>query len=222
MLKSEFNNDYSILDFQEDADMFNDISGSSTACTKKDIGNQIALMQEEVQETYDAYVKGNMVETLDGCIDTLYVALGLLQKLNNLGIDTEGAMRRVAYDNIQKFPISEMVAEETVKMYSEKGIEVLSKYDVLHNVYVIKDMNDKVKKPWGFMPTDLSQYVSIDCYMIKNIEGIEYKAVESKESCEGCSFFGNDEFGNYCDFPNFDESNCAAIIWVKHKVEVKE
>jgi hypothetical protein len=164
MLKSEFNNDYSILDFQDDADMFNDISGSSTACTKKDIGNQIALMQEEVQETYDAYLNGDMVETLDGCIDTLYVTLGLLQKLNNLGIDTEGAMRKVAYDNIQKFPISEMVAEETIKMYSEKGVEVISKYDVLHNAYVIKDMNDKVKKPLGFIPTDLIQYVPVNCY----------------------------------------------------------
>jgi hypothetical protein len=164
MSKYKSSNDYSILDFQNDADMFNDISGSSTACTKKDIGNQITLMQEEVQETYDAYVKGNMVETLDGCIDTLYVTLGLLQKLNNLGIDTEGAMQQVAYDNIQKFPICEIVAEETVKMYSEKGIEVISKYDVLHDAYVIKDMNDKVKKPLGFMPTDLTQYVPVNCY----------------------------------------------------------
>jgi hypothetical protein len=164
MLKSEFNNAYSILDFQNDADLFNDISGSASACTKKDIGNQIALMQEEVQETYDAYVKGDLVETLDGCIDTLYVTLGLLQKLNNLGIDTEGAMQQVALDNLQKFPISEMVAKKTVKMYSEKGIEVISKYDVLHDVYVIKDMNDKVKKPLGFMPTNLSQYVFVNCY----------------------------------------------------------
>jgi hypothetical protein len=164
MLKSEFNNDYSILDFQDDADMFNDISGSSTACTKKDIGNQIALMQEEVQETYDAYIKGDLVETLDGCIDTLYVTLGLLQKLNNLGIDTEGAMQQVAYDNLQKFPKSEIVAKETIKMYSEKGITVISKYDKYSDVYVIKDVNDKVKKPLGFIPTDLIQYVPVNCY----------------------------------------------------------
>jgi predicted HAD superfamily Cof-like phosphohydrolase len=155
---------YDILYFQEGADMFNNISGSSTDCTKRDIGNQIALMQEEVQETYCAYLDGDMVETLDGCIDTLYVTLGLLQKLNNLGIDTVGAMRQVAYDNLLKFPTSEMVAEETVKMYSEKGIEVISKYDVLHDAYVIKDMNDKVKKPLGFIPTDLSQYVFANCY----------------------------------------------------------
>jgi predicted HAD superfamily Cof-like phosphohydrolase len=168
MSKYKSSNAYSILYFQESADMFNDISGSSTACTKKDIGNQIALMQEEVQETYDAYLNGDMVETLDGCIDTLYVTLGLLQKLNNLGIDTEGAMQQVAYDNIQKFPTSEMVAEETVKMYSEKGIEVISKYDVLHDVHVIKDMNDKVKKPLGFIPTNLSQYVPVNCYYKKD------------------------------------------------------
>jgi hypothetical protein len=168
MLKSEFNNDYSILDFQDDADMFNDISGSSTACTKKDIGNQIALMQEEVQETYDAYIKGDLVETLDGCIDTLYVTLGLLQKLNNLGIDTEGAMQQVAYDNLQKFPKSEIVAKETIKMYSEKGITVISKYDKYSDVYVIKDVNDKVKKPLGFMPTNLSQYVPVNCYYKEN------------------------------------------------------
>jgi hypothetical protein len=164
MSKYKFSNTYSILDFQDDANIFNDISGSSTACAKKDIGNQIALMQEEVQETYDAYLNGDMVETLDGCIDTLYVTLGLLQKLNNLGIDTEGAMQQVALDNLQKFPICEIVAKETVKMYSEKGIEVISKYDVLHDVHVIKDMNDKVKKPLGFIPTDLIQYVPVNCY----------------------------------------------------------
>jgi predicted HAD superfamily Cof-like phosphohydrolase len=164
MPKYKSSSTYPILFFQNDADLFNDISGSASACTKKDIGNQIALMQEEVQETYDAYVKGDLVETLDGCIDTLYVTLGLLQKLNNLGIDTEGAMQQVALDNLQKFPTSEMVAKETVKMYSEKNIEVISEYDVLHDAYVIKDMNDKVKKPLGFMPTDLTQYVPVNCY----------------------------------------------------------
>jgi hypothetical protein len=164
MPKYKSSSTYPILFFQNDADLFNDISGSASACTKKDIGNQIALMQEEVQETYDAYVKGDLVETLDGCIDTLYVTLGLLQKLNNLGIDTEGAMQQVALDNLQKFPTCEIVAKETVKMYSEKGIEVISKYDILHNAYVIKDMNDKVKKPLGFIPTNLSQYVFANCY----------------------------------------------------------
>jgi hypothetical protein len=168
MSKYKSSNAYSILYFQESADMFNDISGSSTACTKKDIGNQIALMQEEAQETYDAYVKGDLVETLDGCIDTLYVTLGLLQKLNNLGIDTEGAMQQVAYDNLQKFPKSEIVAKETIKMYSEKGIEVISEYNVLHDLGVIKDMNDKVKKPLGFIPTNLIQYVPVNCYYKKD------------------------------------------------------
>ena len=164
MSEYKLNNTYTILDFQEDADMFNNISGSSKAYTKKDIGNQIALMQEEVQETYDAYLNGNMVETLDGCIDTLYVTLGLLQKLNNLGIDTDGAMRQVASDNLEKFPTSDIVAKETVTMYSEKGVAVVSKYDVLFSAYVIKDANDKVKKPKGFTATDLSKYVPVDCY----------------------------------------------------------
>jgi hypothetical protein len=164
MPKYKSSSTYPILFFQNDADLFNDISGSASACTKKDIGNQIALMQEEVQETYDAYIKGDLVETLDGCIDTLYVTLGLLQKLNNLGIDTKGAMQQVAYDNLQKFPKSEIVAKETIKMYSEKGIEVISEYNVLHDLGVIKDMNDKVKKPLGFIPTDLSGYVFVNCY----------------------------------------------------------
>jgi hypothetical protein len=58
--------------------------------------------------------------------------------------------------------------------------------------------------------------------MIKNIEGIEYKAVEGKDSCEGCAFLYKDGIDLTCTFPNFTETNCETTIWIKHEVEVKE
>jgi hypothetical protein len=59
-------------------------------------------------------------------------------------------------------------------------------------------------------------------HMIKNIEGIEYEAVEGKDSCEGCAFLYKDGIDLTCTFPNFTETNCETTIWIKHEVEVKE
>ena len=64
--------------------------------------------------------------------------------------------------------------------------------------------------------------------MIKNIGGIEYKAVKNEESCSGCAFYNNNN--NNCtlnDIKNLDvdtEYYCGdnETIWIKHEVEVKE
>ena len=95
---------YSISTFKRSADKFNTISGSAQKTSAVDIMNQIKLMQEETEETTEAYKQGDITGVLDGCVDVLYVTLGLLQKLQNAGVDTEGAMKQVAQDNLKKFP----------------------------------------------------------------------------------------------------------------------
>ena len=155
----QYTTQYTILNLQQDADKFNDISGSSRKVTDIDLKNQIELMKEEVKETNDAFEVDDIVGVLDGCIDTLYVTLGLLQKLKNLGIDTEGAMKQVAEDNLSKFPSSLQEAIESIIFYQNIGTEINLVDNKEHKVYVLKDQNDKVRKPKGFIGTDLSKYV---------------------------------------------------------------
>ena len=150
---------YTVLNLQQDADKFNDISGSAQKVSKDDIKNQIALMEEEVKETFDDFEAKDLVGVLDGCIDTIYVTLGLLQKLKNLGVDTDGAMKQVAEDNLSKFPSSLQEAIDSIISYQNQGDNVSMKQNKEHRVYVLKDQNDKVRKPKGFVGTDLSKYV---------------------------------------------------------------
>lgn len=152
-------NAYTILDFQNSADNFNIISGGANKISKWDILNQIQLIQEEVQETVDGFNAEDLTAVLDGCIDTLYTALGLLQKLKELGIDTQGAMKQVADDNLSKFPVTLKEVTETIEMYTDKEVAVTLLYNSAFDVHVIKDMNDKVKKPKNFVSTDLNKYV---------------------------------------------------------------
>jgi len=155
----QYTTQYTVLNLQQGADKFNDISGSARKVTDVDLKNQIELIKEEVKETNDAFEADNIVGVLDGCIDTLFVTLGLLQKLKNLGIDTEGAMKQVAEDNLSKFPSSYQVALESSSEYLHKYIDVSVEQNEEHQVYVLKDQNDKVRKPKGFVGTDLSKYV---------------------------------------------------------------
>lgn len=157
----QYTTQYTVLNLQQDADKFNDISGSARKVTDIDLKNQIELMKEEVKETNDDFEVGNIVGVLDGCIDTLYVTLGLLQKLKNLGIDTEGAMKQVAQDNLSKFTSSFEAAIDSVIIYKFLNVELQMEENKEHQVYVLKDQNDKVRKPKGFVGTDLSKYVPV-------------------------------------------------------------
>lgn len=150
---------YTIQDFQIDQDAFNEISGQAFKTTKQDIENQLKLIYEEVGETREAIRDNNVVGILDGLVDTLYVTLGALQKLSNLGVDVNGAMRQVAEDNLKKFADEEMIANNSMDSYFEKGIKVRTEYNSKYRVFVIKDESDKVRKPLDFVSTDLSNYV---------------------------------------------------------------
>ena len=150
---------YTIQDFQIDQDAFNEISGQAFKTTKQDIENQLKLIYEEVGETRDAIRDNDVVGTLDGLVDTLYVTLGALQKLSNLGVDVNGALRQVAEDNLSKFTDEEDIANNSMQDYFEKGTKVRTEYNAKYRVFAIKDENDKVRKPLDFVSTELSKYV---------------------------------------------------------------
>jgi hypothetical protein len=152
--------DYNISDFQMDCFAFNEIANKHNKTTLKDIEFQYKLILEETKEIKDKGIdKNNVKEVLDGAIDVMVTALGLLQKLEHLGIDVNKAMRDTAYNNLTKYPSKELTAIQTAMMYEEEGSVVNVEYNSEYELFVVKNWNDKVMKPIGFESNDLSNCI---------------------------------------------------------------
>lgn len=160
MQNPKFDTAYTIANFKEQQDQFNIISGAVNKLTLADIINQDKIMQSEFQEQHDAIAARDATELIDGCIDSLFTTLGMLQKLEGLNVNVNAAMKQVAMDNLDKFPKTEQEARDTVTFYANKNIECYYLYMKEFDCYVVKDMNGKVRKPYNFKPTDLSKYVT--------------------------------------------------------------
>jgi hypothetical protein len=151
---------YNISDFQLDCYAFNEIAGKHKLTSLKDIEFQYKLIAEETKEIKDKGIdQNNAKEVLDGVIDVMVTALGLLQKLEYLGVDGNRAMRDTAYNNLTKYPVKELTAIQTAQKYEEDGIMVMVEYNSLYDLFVIKNMHDKVMKPIDFESNDLSNCI---------------------------------------------------------------
>lgn len=155
--------DYDISEFQMDCYAFNDIAGKDTQCSLKDIESQYNLILEETKEIKEKGIdKNNAKEVVDGVADVLVTALGLVQKLENLGVDMNKALRDTAYNNLTKYPSDERIAIETAQKYEQEGVQVKVEYNSEYELFVIKNMKDKVMKPVGFESNDLSDCIPED------------------------------------------------------------
>jgi hypothetical protein len=155
--------DYNISDFQDDCYAFNEIAGKDKLCTLKDIEFQYNLILEETKEIKEKGIdKNNAKEVTDGVVDVLVTALGLVQKLEHLGVDMNKAMRDTAYNNLTKYPSDEYIAIQTAQMYEQDGVQVTVEYNSEYELFVIKNMKDKVMKPVGFESNDLSNCIPED------------------------------------------------------------
>ena len=143
---------------------FNEIAGNNLDTSLASFEAQQKCLVEEVREISEGIANKDVEEVLDGVVDTLYVAIGMLHKLKEMGIDVEEAMKRIGENNLSKFPeASNYVINSTVDTYREKGINLkysLSKSPIDYfKVVVFKDENSKVKKPYGFESVTLSDLV---------------------------------------------------------------
>lgn len=156
------NFDKNTFNYQDLADYvyaFNSISGQRTKTEFSDVVNQIKLIEEETTELCEARDANDYVEILDACVDILYVTIGLMQKLENKGVDVKGAMHRVCKDNHLKFPVSVENAMATLEYYHKQDVEVEVHYNDEYNVFIVKDENNKVRKPVFFTRTTLAEFV---------------------------------------------------------------
>ena len=156
--------DYDFQAFIEEVYQFNDIADEARGkgeTTLEDLKNQYKVIHEEVLELGDALIHNNPVKVLDGVVDTLVTVLGMARQLEDLGFDVLGACQQVAFDNLMKYPLTESVAIDTQKFYLDKGINTTYQESIteLGKRYVILDINKKVRKPYNFVGTDLTDYV---------------------------------------------------------------
>lgn len=143
----------------ESVKKFNNIAGNQDLSIKGFRNQQGYVHEEAIKEVNDALRDNNVVKLLDGVIDGLYTIFGQLQKLEMLGCNIYGAAEKVCNDNLNKYPISKEEAQKTVLHYNSKNIHVTYQYNPEYKRYVIKDTNQKVRKPYNFVATDLTEYV---------------------------------------------------------------
>jgi len=137
---------------------FNSISGSIQETSLESFSGQLSFIREEFNELEEAFDDSDNVEALDACVDILVTVMGYMQKMQyTTGANIAHAMNLIAENNLSKYPKDRSVAEQTVQMYTDKGIETYYTYNEDYQVYVIRDkVTGKVKKPVGFQPVDLS------------------------------------------------------------------
>ena len=151
-----------IKDFTDKCYLFNKVAGKDNLFDKQSIQEQVNLIKEEVDETQEGLDNNDLMELADGAIDVLVTTLGLIQKLEALGIDMNKAASIIAENNLSKFTKDYQVVESTIQHYNEKGETV---YPVFYNpekLYAIERLSDnKVMKPVGFVSADISSCIPV-------------------------------------------------------------
>lgn len=159
---------YDMEEFKSDCWRFNSIAGKSTSLSPADIKKQLDLIQEELNETYAALEALDYTKILDGYCDVLVTTFGLGQQLENLGIRTNLACQDTADNNLSKFiwegddvEAALILVTQSLDNLKSQGVESSAWFSSIDSCYVIKDTNNKIRKPVNFKSNDLSQYIPI-------------------------------------------------------------
>lgn len=150
---------YSVEDFENDCNSFNLIAGKAHNTSHQDLLLQMRLIEEETKELRQALEENNPKEVLKEAIDLQVVLFGLFQRLKYLKFAVRDAMVEVAANNFSKFPADKEVAQATIDALQASGVAATAKFNNINQVYVIKDDKDKVRKPVGYKPVDLDNFV---------------------------------------------------------------
>lgn len=160
---------YNMNEFYNEVDAFNYLKGwnenadYSPATMSQLIEGQLLRIQEELKETFKAHSEKDDVEILDGAVDILVTAVGLIQLLSRTETDVLGAMQEVARNNLMKFTEVLSKAEETRDYYKSKGedCEIHTVYkDDKGTIYaVLRKSDGKLMKPINHPRVELSKYL---------------------------------------------------------------
>lgn len=150
--------DYALLEFKRKCNDFNVISGKTGVPSSDDLKNQVRLITEESKELLEAFENEPLINTLQELTDVLVVSFGLLEQFRKLNYDVDGALLAVADCNLSKFTKDEEQAVQSSEYYNDKGITVDVEYNKDYDAYVLKDENNKVRKPLKFKKVNLEEF----------------------------------------------------------------
>lgn len=151
---------------------FNTISGAINETSSRAFVEQYSYIREEFNElattlgeggNYPLSLESYMLEpALDDCLDIVITVFGFLQKLEQLGIDVNGAAIATANNNLDKYPVRPAVAYETVERKLREGVVCTANFHAEYGVYVIRNTeNGKVVKPYNFVPNNLNSFIPL-------------------------------------------------------------
>lgn len=157
------NEGYTILNLFNDTDKFNRIAGTYDDLGWDSFTNQMLIIKEEFNEFIEGHCSEDLVEVVDGIVDSYITLFGYQRKLEEkYGIDFSAIMQKIAENNLSKFLPGDNYAlvSETITSYLNKGQQVISEYNPDYDVFVIRDaVTKKVKKPINFVPVDITKEV---------------------------------------------------------------
>lgn len=130
-----------------DQKKFMDITGQKPG---EDMVNlYMDLVTEELQELYEAFGAGDNVGMADGCIDLIYVTIGLL---HSMGLEPQALWNEVQRSNMSKFLV------EACVFCGTKGCEHCNGTGEFFKV--LRREDGKILKGPKYSPPDLASIVA--------------------------------------------------------------
>lgn len=123
---------------------------------------QSKLLVEESSETIEAITHGDMVELLDGAVDTFVILSKLMDMLEKAGFDVEGGIQQIIDNNQKKIFNSYFEACEAKEKLEERdNKEYYIETAVLNGLsfYTVRREDGKIAKPVGFVAVELKEFV---------------------------------------------------------------
>lgn len=139
----------------QNAPIAGDVEGTIAKITR-----QSAFVVEEAKEIQDGAVANDIIEILDGHLDTRFVNDQIGVYLESLGVNLKGAWKEVCRSNDSKFSTDlDMMARSCAK-FAEEGVEVHVVESPIPGVYVLKRRSDgKIMKPINFSEPNLRPFI---------------------------------------------------------------
>ena len=151
-----------IEQLKQDTYNFNRIAGTDIETSYQSFCQQYKVLYEEVKEVGDGIDARDLTEVVDGVIDTIVVAFGMWQKLEDLGVDMGKVAELIGQNNLSKYPSlrDDSVVQATIDKYKAQDIEVVVKKDIPNHCYVFRNKDTgKILKPYGFESVDISSCI---------------------------------------------------------------
>lgn len=123
---------------------------------------QSKLLVEESTETITAISHGDMVELLDGAVDTFVILSKLFDMLEKAGFDVEGGIQQIIDNNQKKIFNSYYEAcEAKEKLEQRDDVEYYVETATLNGLsfYTVRRADGKIAKPVGFVAVELKEFV---------------------------------------------------------------